>query len=223
MSFNQGLVYLWLWERTHTKAIGLPVVVGTIPIPKKDLDLELRFMYHTTMNNIVDKARVFAFAAHNAIGQVRKYTGEPYTVHLEEVVSILKGYTRATGDGTDAMFAAAWLHDVLEDTKVSPDLLRQEFGDEITDLVLWLTDVSKPEDGNRAVRKAKDRLHLAAAPATAQTIKLADLMSNTKSIRQHDPNFAKVYLKEKALLLDLLEKGNPILRVNAYAMVDGRL
>jgi (p)ppGpp synthase/HD superfamily hydrolase len=165
----------------------------------------------TTNIDIVEKARIFATAAHAATGQIRKYTGEPYIVHPAEVADLV----RYVG-GTDSMLAAAWMHDVLEDTQVNADLMRSEFGDEITDLVLWLTDVSKPTDGNRATRKALDRLHTAAAPAEAQTIKLADLISNTKSIRAHDPNFAKVYIEEKKLLLEVLTKGDPILRVNAF-------
>ena len=38
--------------------------------------------------DIVEKARVFATAAHSAVAQLRKYTGEPYIVHPAEVVSI---------------------------------------------------------------------------------------------------------------------------------------
>ena len=71
-----------------------------------------------------------------------------------------------------------------------------------------LTDVSKLEDGNRATRKSLDRAHIANASPDAMTIKLADLISNTASIMEYDANFAKVYLKEKKLLLEVLTKGN---------------
>jgi len=82
-----------------------------------------------------------------------------------------------------------------------------------------LTDVSKPEDGNRAVRKARDREHTAAAPAEAQTIKLADLISNSRSIMAHDPAFAKTYLEEKRLLLAVMTKGDPGLHSEASRYV----
>lgn len=170
------------------------------------------------MTDLETRARLFAIAAHSAVGQTRKYTGEPYWVHCEEVADIVR-YVQHT----DEMLAAAWLHDVLEDTAVTPDVLRAEFGDAVTELVLWLTDVSCAENGNRATRKALDRQHSAAAPADAQTVKLADLMSNTRSIVRHDPDFARVYLREKDLLLDVLTQGDPVLQVNARAMVrDGR-
>jgi hypothetical protein len=46
------------------------------------------------------------------------------------------------------------------------------------------------------------------APAEAQTIKLADLISNTRSIMEHDEAFAKTYLAEKRLLLEVMTKGD---------------
>ena len=59
----------------------------------------------------------------------------------------------------------------------------------------------RPEDGNRAKRKAIDRDHVAKASRYGKVIKLADLIDNTRSIVEHDPNFAKVYLKEKEALI----------------------
>ena len=165
--------------------------------------------------NLIEKARVFATAAHAAAAQLRKYTNEPYIVHPAEVFSIV-----STVDGaTDEMLAAAWLHDVVEDTGVTIEVIKQMFGEEVAELVGWLTDVSRPEQGNRATRKAIDRAHTAMAPAPAQTIKLADLISNCSSIKEHDEAFAKVYFEEKRLLLEVLTKGNPILLERAKALV----
>ena len=165
------------------------------------------------MNN-VERARVFATAAHAAVGQVRKYTFEPYIVHPTEVASIV-----ATVPHTDVMLAAAWLHDTVEDTGVSIVDIQKEFGNEVASLVGWLTDVSKPEQGNRAVRKAIDREHTAMAPAAAQTVKLADLIANSRSILAHDPAFAKVYLEEKRMLLEVLTRGDATLMAQARRIV----
>lgn len=162
-----------------------------------------------------DRARVFATAAHAAVGQLRKYTHEPYIVHPAEVVSTLK-----TVPHTEAMVAAAWLHDVVEDTGVTLELVRAEFGDEVATLVGWLTDVSRPDHGNRAARKAVDRAHTAAAPAEAQTVKLCDLLSNTRSIMEHDEKFARTYLEEKRLLLEVMTKGDATLRARAQSIVE---
>lgn len=147
------------------------------------------------MSNLEKRARLWAIRWHGE--QVRKYTGEPYWRHPEAVAALLK-----TVRHTPEMIAAAYLHDVLEDTPCTEAQLRDEFGDEVTDLVKWLTDVSKPSDGNREARKLIDRAHTKAAPPEAKTIKLADLIDNSKSILARDPDFARVYLREKRLLLD---------------------
>jgi (p)ppGpp synthase/HD superfamily hydrolase len=165
--------------------------------------------------DVVRKAQIYAMAAHAAVGQKRKYTGEPYIVHPAEVAKIVAGVPGATPD----MVAAAWLHDVVEDTGCTYTDIHMSFGIDIATLVGWLTDVSKPEDGNRAKRKAMDREHTAQAPAEAQTIKLADLISNSRSIMQHDPEFARTYLEEKRLLLEVLTKGDPGLHARASEFV----
>ncbi len=165
--------------------------------------------------DIVRKAQTYAMAAHAAVGQKRKYTGEPYIVHPAEVASIVASVPGSTPD----MVAAAWLHDVIEDTGCTFTDVHMAFGIDIATLVGWLTDVSRPEDGNRATRKAMDRAHTAEAPAEAQTIKLADLISNSRSIMQHDPEFAKTYLEEKRQLLAVMTKGDPSLHARASEFV----
>ena len=167
--------------------------------------------------NVVHKAQVFAIAAHSAVQQKRKYTGEPYYVHPAEVARIVAGVPGSTPD----MVAAAWLHDVVEDTGCTFTDIHMAFGIDIATLVGWLTDVSQPHDGNRAHRKAVDREHTANAPAEAQTIKLADLISNSKSIMAHDPAFAKTYLEEKRLLLAVMTRGDPGLHAEASQYAHG--
>ena len=165
--------------------------------------------------DIVSKARVFAIAAHTAVGQKRKYTNSEYWLHPAEVAEIVK-----TVSHTDEMLAAAWLHDVVEDTKVENRVIFAMFGREVADLVCWLTDTSCAKHGNRAARKAVDRAHIAAAPPEVKTIKLADLIHNTATIVEYDPDFAKVYLKEKSLLLEVLKEGDSNLWQQAYNQVN---
>jgi len=164
--------------------------------------------------DLIETARVYAQAAHRAVGQKRKYTGECYTVHTIDVASLVARF-----DGTDEMIAAAHLHDVVEDTAVEVSDIRDVFGAQVADLVDWLTDRSKPEDGNRAIRKAIDRDRLAKAPTAAQTIKCCDLISNTSSIVKYDPSFAKVYLKEKAELLEVMTSADPRARSVALEQI----
>lgn len=155
-----------------------------------------------------ERAEAFCIAAHSAAGQVRKYTNEPYWHHPLEVVALIKEHVPAA---SEEMLAAALLHDVIEDTLVSMEVVRDQFGDGVAKLVKELTDVSQPEDGNRAARKEMDRQHTARACPEAKTIKLADLISNTRSIVVGDPEFAKVYMAEKRKLLSVLVEGDPVL------------
>lgn len=167
--------------------------------------------------DVITAAIDLATRSHAAINQMRKYTGDPYICHPRAVAAIV-----ASVPHTPEMIAAAWLHDVVEDTPTTIEDVRAACGDMVADLVEWLTDVSKPSDGNRAARKALDRAHSAAAPPEAQTIKLADLIDNAQSIAEHDPSFAVTYRREKMELLKVMTKGDKTLYDRALTLVPVR-
>lgn len=144
------------------------------------------------------EAMLFAREVHK--NQVRKYTNAPYSDHLAEVAGIT-----ATVLNDPVSIAVAWLHDCAEDQGVRGTTLVARFGADVADGVFWLSDM---ELGNRAQRKEMSRARLSQAPAWVQTIKCADLISNTSSIVQYDPKFATVYLQEKRLLLDVMTKAD---------------
>jgi guanosine-3',5'-bis(diphosphate) 3'-pyrophosphohydrolase len=150
----------------------------------------------------------FARAAHT--GHVRKYTGNPYADHLAEVAGIVA--TVAPFGSMRLMVSVAWLHDCVEDVGVTLDQIKAEFGPEVAQGVAGLSDL---EVGNRAERKAASRARLAACDGWIQTIKVADLISNTSSIVMHDPKFAETYLAEKRALLDVLTRADERLVVIA--------
>ena len=149
--------------------------------------------------DLIKKASHFATQAHKRINHRRKYTNQPYDVHLKAVAELVQ----SVSDDPE-MIAAAWLHDTVEDTPVTFHDIEKEFGASIAQLVSDLTDVSKASDGNRAVRKAIDRAHLAKATSRAKTIKLADLINNCQDICSNSPRFARVYITEMASLLEVL-------------------
>jgi len=155
------------------------------------------------MTDLFARARDYASYAHTRINHKRKYTGQPYQVHLKSVVQILR---QVTDDGD--MLAAAWLHDTVEDTEATHHQIEEQFGKNVAALVYQLTDISRPGDGNRAYRKALDRAHLSEASDAAKTIKLADIIDNTRDICKHDEKFARVYVHEVGALLDVLQGGD---------------
>jgi (p)ppGpp synthase/HD superfamily hydrolase len=147
------------------------------------------------------KALTYATAAHTAIKQQRKYTNDPYIVHPIRVAAIVERF-----NGTDDMIDAAYLHDVVEDTGITMLDIFDMFGHNISRIVEGLTDISKPEDGNRATRKAMDRQHSADATYEAQFVKCADIIDNAADIGKNDPSFNVVYRAEMKLLLDVMDK-----------------
>lgn len=87
--------------------------------------------------NVVDKAKEFVIKAHN--GQVRKTEKDkPMIVHLFDVASILKQY-----EFDDNVIAAGFLHDTLEDTKVTKEDILNNFNEDILSLILGDTEVDK--------------------------------------------------------------------------------
>lgn len=158
------------------------------------------------------QAMIFARKAHK--DQVRKYTGNPYSDHLAEVAGIVA--TVATWlDYAEETIATAWLHDCVEDCGVTLDEIDSRFGLKVALGVSGLSDI---ETGNRSERKAKSRARLADCAGWIQTIKCADLISNTSSIVKHDPKFAVTYLEEKRLLLAVMNKADPYLHHLASEM-----
>jgi (p)ppGpp synthase/HD superfamily hydrolase len=155
-------------------------------------------------------ARALLFALHAHEGQKRKYTGEPYIVHPIAVADLVAGVV----DDEDVI-AAAYLHDVIEDTHGSEEAARRalldSFGNRITRLVEELTDVftkARYPELNGAARKARERARLATVSREAKTIKLADVICNSYDIARQNSEFAKTYLAEKEAFLEVLGDGD---------------
>ena len=169
-------------------------------------------------SDFVALAMHFATEAHGA--QMRKYGGGRY---IEHPISVMN---RLPSNATDATKAAALLHDVVEDCGVTIETIEAKFGPEVAKLVGELTDVSKPSEGNRKVRKALDLRHTAEASRDAQTIKVCDLIDNSLSIieaakeNKEAEAFLKVYMAEKKALLAVLGRADSLCHGVAQSIVD---
>jgi (p)ppGpp synthase/HD superfamily hydrolase len=146
---------------------------------------------------LIETARAFAAERHGE--QRRKYTDEPYLVHLETVAELVHEY----GNAEPHIIAAAYLHDVVEDTDTTMSDVLRRFGEEVAELVYWLTDA---ETGNRKTRMAMSAWRLGRAPWEAKLIKLADIIDNCRNITEHDPKFAPVFLGEKRAVMAQMVK-----------------
>lgn len=129
---------------------------------------------------VVLRASRFAAVAHD--GQVRKETQIPYLSHLWAVASLVM-----ENDGTDSQVAAALLHDVVEDCGGQPclDEVREEFGDEVADMVEALSDSIADAGAPKAewkIRKTTYLEKLRSVGDTTALVSASDKLHNLRSI-----------------------------------------
>ena len=127
---------------------------------------------------LVDRAILFAVKAHS--GTERRGKGFPYVIHPMEAMAIV-----ATITPDPELLAAAALHDTVEDTDITLDVLRAEFGERVAKLVADESDVftegkSEEETWHQRKKAAIDRL--ARAPHDAKIVALGDKLSNMRAI-----------------------------------------
>jgi len=127
---------------------------------------------------IVERAYIFSARAHQ--GQMR-LSGEPYLTHPLEVAGVLTEM-KLDVEG----IAAGLLHDVLEDTKSTPEELRELFGGEVTHIVTGVTKLSKLPFKSRQARQAESIRKMLLAMADdirVILIKLADRLHNMRTLQ----------------------------------------
>ena len=132
-------------------------------------------------SSLLDKAIVFAARAHK--DTERRGKGFPYIAHPLEAMAIV-----ATMTNDQELLAAACLHDVIEDTDVTYDELKQEFGKRVADLVQAESDtvfenISASDSWVQRKQIAMD--HLAKAPRDVQMVAMGDKLSNMRAMH-HD-------------------------------------
>ncbi len=141
---------------------------------------------------MVEKAWHFAEKAHE--GQVRK-SGEPYFIHPCFVASIL---TELMID--PPTIAAGLLHDTVEDCPgVTLDLIRNEFGGEVAELVDGVTKLNKLDFANREEAQAESVRKMILAMSRdirVVLIKLADRLHNMHTLRHQSPDRQVAIAKE---------------------------
>ena len=134
-------------------------------------------------STLLDKAICFAVQAHH--NTERRGKGFPYIVHPMEAVAIA-----ATLTSDQELLAAAALHDVVEDTDITLDDLRREFGDRVAWLVEQESDkfiAGKSESASWRERKQAAIDRLATVTREAKIVAMGDKLSNMRAIaRDYD-------------------------------------
>jgi (p)ppGpp synthase/HD superfamily hydrolase len=149
---------------------------------------------------LLNRAIELATLAHGKINQVRNGSGKPYIEHpirvANTIVSIVDNRV------TENTIAAAYLHDVLEDTPTTEEEILAATNDHVLQLVKELTNPSKnfvfkqeykklPKGSVRAMKKQMDRDHIKTVSWEAKLIKLADRIDNVNDMEGMDKDFCE--------------------------------
>src|ERR1700760_3238054 len=155
---------------------------------------------------IIRKAYDFSLKHHQ--GQTRA-SGEPYLVHPLEVAVVLADMKL---DST--AIAAGLLHDAIEDTEVTHEDIRREFGDQVVHIVEGVTKIDKIDFASREERQAENVRKMVLAMVDdirVVLIKLADRLHNMRTLRplpdERRQNVAKETLEIYAPLAHRLGMG----------------
>lgn len=171
---------------------------------------------------LVAKAIQIFRHAHGGIDQRRKYTGEPYTVHTEAVADLIAQHTKDPN-----VIAAGCGHEVIEDVPGYGEArvcleLNHRVGELVAEVTNQYTTKNFPKM-NRAERQKLEVKRLAGISPDGKLIKLADVAHNVSNIEERDPEFARVYMAEKAALLPVLRVPGSAAHEALYAQAEQKL
>jgi (p)ppGpp synthase/HD superfamily hydrolase len=162
--------------------------------------------------DLYQKALFFAATAHGTQSVPSREPGLklPYLVHLCSVASEVIAALPAHPDcKADLAVTCALLHDVVEDTPVSPDQLEQLFGADIRAGVLALT---KNSELAKAERMQDSLNRIRQQPVEIWMVKLADRTVNMgPPPYSWDAKKRRGYLEEAKVILEALGEGSPFL------------
>lgn len=150
--------------------------------------------------DVISKAALIAKVAHDAIGQKRKYSGLPYWTHPEKVAAELGQWT------TDVeLIAAGWVHDVVEDTPITPSFIGEQLGPIVQMLVYEVTEQK------HCGTSTQDALHeiarMARISSSGQLLKLCDIYCNIDDMNDSmDKKFLYAWLPTKLATVQIIRR-----------------
>jgi GTP diphosphokinase / guanosine-3',5'-bis(diphosphate) 3'-diphosphatase len=165
------------------------------PAARTLADIEGRLQAHQRSYDADLLKAVYDFSEEMHTGQLRR-SGEPYFIHPVNV-----SYLLADLRFDDRSVAVGLLHDVLEDTLTTREILREKFGDEITEMVDGVTKISRHEYVRRDEAQAETfrKMILASAKdVRVIVVKLADRLHNMMTL-EHLSNEARRRISRETL------------------------
>ena len=174
---------------------------------RKPRPVERKEIRSVSVDGFIIRASKIATEAHR--DQVRKYNQTPFVFHPMRVA----GRVMLLPDVTPLEIAAAWLHDVLEDTPMKrQDLLDRGMPESVVKYVEALTNPSKDmKDIPRKERKEADLKHLEGQSDWVKKIKMLDRIDNLNELSWEDLDFMEVYCMESRMLVGRIGSADPSL------------
>ena len=160
---------------------------------------------------LILKAKEYATEKH--AGVKRKFDGKDYITHPEAVAELVEKF-----GGNDEMIAAAWLHDVVEDTKTPLSEIEENFGSVVAKLVGELTNPPKFDKGQDKSEYMAKKLPVMSSDGL--TIKLCDRLNNVSDFSTASPEFVKKYAPATKYILDALEDSERPLNSQQERIID---
>ena len=173
------------------------------------------------MSELIKAAKMFANSGHQRITVHPNPALQSHEAHLKSVAQIVSSVS-----GDEQMIAAAWLHDIVEDTGVTIDDVERQFGVRVAKLVYEVTVVSHPARHHHTASFALSKQHFAKVSDAAKTVKLADLIDTCRDLYKNDSAMFRTYAAEANELALVLNGGNTRLLtrlkrdLNKYASSD---
>lgn len=162
----------------------------------------------------VHAARQFAMAALE--GKLRAYNQGSAFEHAERVYCMVLESIHSS----ELAACVALLHDVVEDSSVTIEEIRDRFGESVAIGVLALTNAIV---GNRSARHRLNVERLSAATGYIQTIKCCDIIDNVPSIAAQNSKFSALYVNEKAEIIRHMHSADRFLRDRAQIICNSAM
>lgn len=150
--------------------------------------------------DLIEKARTFCIEAHKNVNQF--YGDKPYSYHLEMVANVVDRYESLLTDKEFILAkCAAYLHDTIEDARLTYNDIKKEFGEDIAEIVYAVTT----EKGKNREERANEKYYKGIAKNKVATfVKICDRIANVCHSKKEKSSMFKKYKKEHVHFKDML-------------------
>jgi (p)ppGpp synthase/HD superfamily hydrolase len=136
----------------------------------------------------------FAIVAHNNVNHL--YDKKPYVLHLSMVVMLAMKHFEASGipdSEREKIISACWLHDTIEDCRLTYNDIKKVAGEEVADIVYALTNEKGKNRSERSNHKYYEGIR---STKWASYVKQCDRLANIIYSHHTDSKMLDVYKKE---------------------------